>query len=194
MSNFSLSWSSTPFDMFMNVLMNSTVFPFSLDALPNAEKRKGKGNDAVGASKLSAVSQGLLKIWRDRRECAPETRNERETELVASLITNCPIIPSIHLALIVFFFASRFLQVMPTNLITQCTNEVFSDSWWLHFGLGVVFGYIIRVFSSLLSTAQAAVVVERQVGRAVAMERARRPVDGRRRTSSQTDLHRRTRG
>ena len=59
-----------------------------LDAPPKAEKERQESR-ADGDSGVSAFSQRLVKIWRDRRECIsapPIPISERETDLVASLI------------------------------------------------------------------------------------------------------------
>ena len=54
-----------------------------------SEGRERKGNGVVPMTPVGAESQRLLKRWRDRRQCVsepPMSRNERESELVASLV------------------------------------------------------------------------------------------------------------
>ena len=56
-----------------------------LEALPEAEKGTGKGTMPMAPANQS---QRLPKRWKDKRKCVskpPTTRNERESELVASL-------------------------------------------------------------------------------------------------------------
>ena len=77
---------------------------------------------ADGASKFSTLSRRLLKRWRNRQECVSEppiARNDRESELIASLIQSGPIFRLIHWLVFVFRVSVSFRFVGFSHLLWQ---------------------------------------------------------------------------